>query len=107
MTTSELGSADLCAAMHTNIFPRTFSVGCPHDVVTSTSGSVRPILSTALKLVPRGMPLERLEILDQRRLLVLRQVGPERVTAVALPRLRRVIRESTVVSQADAIEVEL
>ena len=38
LTTSVSGSADLCEAMHTNIFPRTFSVGWPHVVVTSTSG---------------------------------------------------------------------
>ena len=39
-----------------NILPRTFSVGCPHEVVSSTSGNVRPTASTSLKLPPvRGM----------------------------------------------------
>jgi hypothetical protein len=37
--------------MHTNIFPRTFSAGSPYIVVTSTSGKVRPMDSTVLKLL--------------------------------------------------------
>ena len=41
--------------MHTNILPRTFSAGTPHEVVTSTSGSVRPMDATRLKLSPAGM----------------------------------------------------
>src|SRR5688500_17005699 len=57
MTTSVFGSADLCDAMQTNILPRTFNVGLPHVVGTSTSGSVRPMDSTVLKLLLRGMPL--------------------------------------------------
>jgi hypothetical protein len=36
--------------MQANIFPRTFKVGWPQVVVTSTSGRVRPIASTALKV---------------------------------------------------------
>lgn len=55
LTTKVSGSADLCDAMHTNIFPRTFSVGCPHVVVTSTSGNVRPIASTSVNLLARGI----------------------------------------------------
>ena len=55
ITTSVFGSADLWDAMHTNIFPRTFKVGWPHVVVTSTSGNVRPIDSTTLKELVRGM----------------------------------------------------
>ena len=46
ITTSVSGSADLCDAMHTNIVPRTFSVGWPQVVVSSTSGSVRPMAAT-------------------------------------------------------------
>src|SRR5262245_28999264 len=46
-TTIEFGSADLLIATQANIFPRTFSVGAPHVVVTSTSGSVRPIAIAA------------------------------------------------------------
>src|SRR5215207_8560600 len=45
-TTSVSGSADLCEAMQTNIVPRTFSVGWPHVVVSSTSGRVRPMAAT-------------------------------------------------------------
>ena len=41
--------------MHTNIRPRTFSAGLPHVVVTSTSGSVRPIAATVWKLVGRSL----------------------------------------------------
>ena len=48
MTTSVSGSADLCDAMQANIRPRTLSDGWPHEVVTSTSGNVRPIASTGL-----------------------------------------------------------
>src|SRR5688500_12866028 len=55
MTTSVSGSADLCDAMHTNILPRTFSAGFPHVAVTSTSGNVRPMASTGLNLLPRGI----------------------------------------------------
>jgi hypothetical protein len=43
--------------MHTNILPRTLSVGLPHVVVSSTSGSERPIASTGLKLLLRAMDL--------------------------------------------------
>ncbi len=46
LTTSVSGSADLCDAMHTNIVPWTFSVGLPQVVVSSTSGSVRPMAAT-------------------------------------------------------------
>jgi hypothetical protein len=59
ITTSVFGSADLWDAMHTNIFPRTFSVGWPQVVVTATSGRLRPIASMSLKLLPRGIPLHR------------------------------------------------
>jgi len=41
--------------MQTNIFPRTFNAGVPHVVATSTSGRARPIDSTVLKLLPRGI----------------------------------------------------
>jgi len=41
--------------MHTNILPRTFSAGEPHAVVTSTSGNLRPIASTCLNVLARGM----------------------------------------------------
>ena len=54
-TTIELGSADLLIATQANIFPRTFSVGAPHVVVTSTPGSVRPIaitVSNPLRFTP-------------------------------------------------------
>ena len=44
---SEFGSACLLIATHANIFPRTFSDGAPHVVVTSTSGKVRPIAIAA------------------------------------------------------------
>jgi hypothetical protein len=46
-TTIEFGSADLLIATHANIFPRTFSAGAPHVVVTSTSGNVRPMAIAA------------------------------------------------------------
>jgi hypothetical protein len=46
-TTIELGSADLLIAAQANIFPRTFNADAPHVVVTSTSGSVRPIAIAA------------------------------------------------------------
>lgn len=49
------GSADLWDAMHTNILPCTFSVGCPHVVVTSTPGNLRPMDSTVLKLLLCGI----------------------------------------------------
>jgi len=49
------GSADLWDAAQANILPRTFKVGWPHVVVNSTSGSVRPMDSTVLKLVRRGI----------------------------------------------------
>ena len=55
ITTSVSGSADLCDARHTNILPRTFNVGFPQVVVISTSGNVRPMDSTALKPVRRGI----------------------------------------------------
>ena len=54
ITTSVSGSADLWEAIHTNILPRTFSVGFPHVVVSSTSGRVRPILSTSVNLLLPG-----------------------------------------------------
>jgi hypothetical protein len=57
ITTSVSGSADLWAAIQTNIRPRTLSVGLPHEVVSSTSGSERPIASTGLKLLLRAMDL--------------------------------------------------
>jgi hypothetical protein len=43
--------------MQTNILPRTFRAGLPHVVVTSTSGSERPIDATALKVFPRDTRL--------------------------------------------------
>ena len=46
-TTIEFGSADLLIATQANIFPRTFSAGAPHVVVTSTSGNVRPMAIAA------------------------------------------------------------
>jgi len=55
ITTSVFGSADVCDAMHTNIFPRTFNAGFPYVVVTSTSGNVRPTDSTVLNVLRRGM----------------------------------------------------
>ncbi len=54
ITTSVFGSADLWDAMQANILPRTLSAGWPHVVVTSTSGSVRPMDSTVLKLTLRA-----------------------------------------------------
>src|SRR5437867_3144357 len=53
-TTRVLGSADLWTAMQTNILPRTFSVGDPQVVVSSTPGSVRPIARTRSNPVRRG-----------------------------------------------------
>src|SRR5918996_4375647 len=49
-TTSVSGSADLWIAPHANIFPRTLRAGAPHDVVTSTPGSARPISNTSSKV---------------------------------------------------------
>ena len=57
ITTSVFGSADLCDAMHANILPRTFSVGWPQVVVTSTSGKARPKDSIVLKLLGCGIPV--------------------------------------------------
>ena len=51
------GSADLWDALHTNIFPRTFSAGLPYVVVTSMSGGVPPMDSTVLSVLPRGMSI--------------------------------------------------
>ena len=55
LTTNVSGSADLFDAMQTNIVPRTLRAGTPHDVVTSTSGRVLPIVSTWLKELRRGI----------------------------------------------------
>lgn len=50
--------------------------------------------------------LERFQIFDQRRLLVLREVGARQMTAVALAWLRGVVEERAVAAQADAVDVE-
>src|SRR5688572_33150975 len=74
ITTSEFGSADLCDAMHANILPRTFGVGCPHVVVSSTSGKERPIPSTALKVDARVIASCR----PYRRTAVLKDLRPRK-----------------------------
>ena len=49
--TSVPGSADLWLAMQANIFPRTFKVGIPYVVDSSTSGRVSPNFLTRSKPV--------------------------------------------------------
>src|SRR5688572_31169124 len=101
-TTIESGSADLLIATQANILPRTFSAGAPHVVVTSTSGSVRPIAiaaSNPLRFTPpallgllrvraRGVSLREplLPLLDGLDAAVAAAVGRIHERAVGQPR---------------------
>src|SRR6202008_2885079 len=51
--------------------------------------------------------LERFQILDERRLLLARQIGSERMAAPAPARLRGFVEESAWAPQTDSVGVEL